>query len=185
MESKVTYKNQKFLMRTTKLSDKDDYYAAMNNLDEEVAYLTDSQVSYEKEVVDKYFINNLTDKSRYDFLIFEDDEILGEVVLNEIDEELKSAHFRICVFSSKNFNRGIGSFAMENILDFAFNKIKLHKVALEVFSFNPRAIKVYENHGFKREGVLRDAVMDKDKYADIICMGILEDEYSEKTAKLG
>ncbi len=179
MESEVIYKNAKYLMRTAKVSDKDNYYFGMNNLDEEVAYLTNSEDSYEKEIVDKYFINNLTDKSRYDFLIFEDDEILGEVVLNEIDEDLKSAHFRICVFSSKDFNKGIGTFAMENILDFAFCKINLHRVALEVFSFNKRAIAVYEKAGFKVEGRLRDAVLDKGKYADIICMSILESEYRQ------
>ena len=31
--------------------------------------------------------------------------------------------------------------------------------------------------GFKREGVLRDAVMDGDRYGDDILMSILEDEW--------
>ncbi len=48
---------------------------------------------------------------------------------------------------------------------------------LDVYSFNPRAEKVYLKAGFKREGVLRDAVMDGDKYADDILMSILEDEW--------
>ncbi len=179
MESEIFYKKENLLMRTAKKEDMDDYYTAMNSLDDEVAYLTDSNESYEKEVVDKYFINNLTDETRYDFLLFSGDEIVGEVVLNEIDKDLKSAHFRICIFSSKDFNKGFGSFGVKNILDFAFDKIKLHKVALEVFSFNPRAIKVYAKYGFKVEGRLRDAVLDKGKYADIICMGILESEYKK------
>lgn len=36
---------------------------------------------------------------------------------------------------------------------------------------------MYLKAGFKREGVLRDAVMDGDKYADDILMSILEDEW--------
>ena len=46
-----------------------------------------------------------------------------------------------------------------------------------MYSFNPRAESVYRKAGFKREGVLRDAVMDGDTYADDILMAILEDEW--------
>ena len=48
---------------------------------------------------------------------------------------------------------------------------------LDVFSFNPRARRVYEKAGFKVEGVLRDAMKDGDRYADDILMAILEDEW--------
>ena len=61
--------------------------------------------------------------------------------------------------------------------DFAFEVLKLHRLELDVFSFNPRARRVYEKAGFKVEGVLRDAVKDGDRYADDILMAILEDEW--------
>ena len=46
-----------------------------------------------------------------------------------------------------------------------------------MYSFNSRAEKTYLKAGFKREGVKRDAVIDGDKYADIILMSILENEW--------
>lgn len=46
-----------------------------------------------------------------------------------------------------------------------------------MYSFNPRAETVYLKAGFKREGVLRDVIMDGAKYADDILMSILEDEW--------
>jgi hypothetical protein len=49
----------------------------------------------------------------------------------------------------------------------------------DVYSFNPRAEKTYLKAGFKREGVLKDAVKDGDQYADDILMAILEDEWRE------
>lgn len=61
--------------------------------------------------------------------------------------------------------------------DFAFEELKLHRLELDVFSFNPRAEKTYLKAGFKREGVLRDAIIYDDKYADDILMSILEDEW--------
>ncbi len=42
-----------------------------------------------------------------------------------------------------------------------------------------RAEKCYLKAGFKREGVLRDAVLNGDEYADDILMSILEDEWRE------
>ena len=42
-----------------------------------------------------------------------------------------------------------------------------------------RAEKCYPKAEFKREGVLRDAVLNGDEYADDILMSILEDEWRE------
>lgn len=46
-----------------------------------------------------------------------------------------------------------------------------------MYSFNPRAERAYSNAGFKREGILRDAIKDGEQYADDILMAILEDEW--------
>ena len=63
----------------------------------------------------------------------------------------------------------------EYILGYAWKK------TLDTFSNRANSIiateKVYLKAGFKREGVLRDAIMDGDTYADDILMSILEDEW--------
>ena len=58
-------------------------------------------------------------------------------------------------------------------------KLKLHRLELDVFSFNSRAIKAYKKAGFKQEGVLRDGIKDGDEYADDVLMAILEDEWRD------
>ena len=55
--------------------------------------------------------------------------------------------------------------------------LKLHRLELDVFSFNHRAQRVYEKAGFQVEGVRKDAIMDGKQYADDIIMAILEDEW--------
>ncbi|GHN20606.1 hypothetical protein ME784_11210 [Lactobacillus delbrueckii] len=77
--------------------------------------------------------------------------------------------------------KGIGSWAVEVSRDFAFDQLHLHRLELDVFSFNLRAEKAYLRAGFKREGVLRDAVFDRGKYADDILMAILEDDWRKLT----
>lgn len=104
---------------------------------------------------------------------------MGETVINQIDWELRSGNFRIGLFHTGERGRGIGTWATEAIRDFAFERLKLHRLELDVFSFNPRAERVYLKAGFKREGVLRDAVLDGGQYGDAILMWILEDEWRE------
>lgn len=100
-------------------------------------------------------------------------------VLNEIDKTTRSANFRIALFHSTGCGKGIGSWVIQKTLEFAFECIHLHRVQLDVFSFNTRAIKAYEKAGFRYEGVLRDAIKDKEAYADDILMAILEDEWQK------
>ena len=64
--------------------------------------------------------------------------------------------------------------------EFAFESLKLHRLELDVFSFNIRAQKAYRKAGFKTEGVLRDAIWTGEDYADDILMAILEDEWRER-----
>lgn len=170
-----------FTMRTARQSDAEEYYEQnYNPLDKEVARLTGCKQSFTKDEVISFFLGSLNDDSRRFFLIISPDgKIIGESVINEIDRKTKSANFRIAVFRQNLMGKGIGSWATQTTQDFAFEVLKLHRLSLDVFSFNVRAEKCYLKAGFKREGVLRDAVLNGNEYADDILMSILEDEWRE------
>ena len=55
----------------------------------------------------------------------------------------------------------------------------LHRLELDVFSFNPRARRVYEKLGFQVEGVRRQAIPDGDGWGDDILMAMLEEEWRQ------
>ncbi|MEG0527858.1 GNAT family N-acetyltransferase [Amedibacillus sp. YH-ame6] len=168
-----------YFIRLAKAEDITNYYEQnFNPLDKEVARLTGSKEVFTKEEVTSFFLKSLEDSARYLFLIIAPDgSIIGESVINEIDWDLRCANFRIGLFHRNVRGKGIGTWAIEVTRDFAFEKLKIHRLELDVYSFNPRAEKAYLKVGFKREGVLRDAVKDGDKYADVILMSILEDEW--------
>jgi len=63
------------------------------------------------------------------------------------------------------------------VLDFAFERLNLHKVYLTVDADNPSAIRSYNKAGFKKDGVLRDEVYKNGQYVDRILMSILKHEY--------
>ena len=109
-----------------------------------------------------------------------DDSLIGEVVLNEYDPELRKANVRLLSLAQFR-GRGYGREAMSLVMKFAFTPapegLGLNRLELHVLSINPRAKMLYESLGFIQEGVLRDAAKDGDTFCDVIVMSILEDEY--------
>ena len=174
-----TWTKDGYTLRLAQASDSEEYYNQnFNPLDAEVARLTGCKSKFTHDEVVNFFLQCIESDDRYDFLIIAPDRrIIGESVINEIDWEARSANFRICIFHSNERGKGIGSWAVKMTRDFAFEKLKLHRLELDVFSFNPRAEKAYLAAGFKREGVLRDAIRNGEEYADDILMAILEDEW--------
>ena len=72
-----------------------------------------------------------------------------------------------------NRGRGYGTQATRLVLGYAFETVGLHRVSLEVYSFNPRAQHVYETCGFRVEGRQREALRWDGEWHDAIVMGIL------------
>lgn len=181
MNQTKAWEKDGYRMRLAQPADVNSYYAQnYNPLDPEAARLTGCKKAFSKEEVDSFFLKSLTEADRRFFLIFSPDgQIIGESVINEIDWDLRSANFRICIYRPAERGKGIGTWAVETTRDFAFEELKLHRLELNVFSFNPRAIQAYQKAGFQREGVLRDAIMDGEQYADDILMAILEDEWKQ------
>lgn len=103
--------------------------------------------------------------------------VVGEVVLNEWDEGNNSCNFRTLIGPSGR-GRGLGTEATRLILGYGFEVLGLHRISLDVFSFNPRAQRVYEKVGFVREGVAREAFRWEDDWIDGISMSILDREWA-------
>ena len=68
------------------------------------------------------------------------------------------------------------------MLRFAFEELNLHRVELEVYDFNPRAMRCYEKAGFRLEGTRRQAHFHQGAYHDVHLMGILRDEFHPRVA---
>lgn len=181
VEKNCTWEKNGFVIRLARKEDAEDYFAQNYcPLDKELARLTGCKYSFTKEEVVSFFLKSIEGGDRYFFLIIAPDgRIVGESVVNEIDWDLRRANFRIAIYHPAERGQGIGTWAAEMTRDFAFEELKLHRLELDVYSFNPRAERAYLKVGFKREGVLKDAVMDNGKYADDILMAILEDEWRE------
>lgn len=178
---KASWVKDGYTMRLVEPGDAENYYEQnFNPLDPEAARLTGCKSAFTREEVLAFIDRAVRDPEQYLFLVIAPDgRIIGESVINEIDLRLRRANFRTGIYQAAERGKGIGTWIVETTRDFAFAQLKLHRLELDVFSFNPRAARVYEKCGFRREGVLRDAVLDGDRYGDDILMAILEDEWKQ------
>ena len=55
----------------------------------------------------------------------------------------------------------------------------MNRVTLNVFEYNPRAIRSYEKSGFQHEGRVRGGLLKDGQRWDMIYMGILREEWLE------
>lgn len=103
---------------------------------------------------------------------------MGEAVLNEWDPGNQSCSFRILIGPAGR-GRGLGTEATRLIVQYGFERLGLHRISLEVYSFNPRARRAYEKAGFRAEGVLRESLKYGEEWIDATVMSILAREWSE------
>ena len=178
-ESVPVWRRDGYTLRMARPEDAESYYAQnFNPLDPEAARLTGCRADFSREEVVSFFTVCTGDPERYDLLLIDPaGRIVGESVLNEMNPELGSANFRICLFHPGERGKGIGSWVIRTTRDFAFETLRLRRLELDVFSFNPRAIRAYEAAGFVREGVLRQVIRDGDGYGDDILMAMLEEDW--------
>lgn len=92
----------------------------------------------------------------------------------------QDAFVGIGIGESEYWGKGYGTEAMKLILRYGFLELNLHRVSLNVFSYNERAILSYQKNGFKIEGRSVN-IMERDgQFWDIVWMGILKDEWVER-----
>ncbi|WP_129669690.1 GNAT family N-acetyltransferase [Phytoactinopolyspora endophytica] len=145
--------------------------------DPEVLRLTGTHTVFTREQIERWCATRADQEDRLDMAI-EDvhtGEYAGELSLNGIDTDNESAGFRIALISEFQ-GQGFGPESTRLILSYAFDVIGLHRVQLEVFSFNEPAIRSYEKCGFVLEGRMRDALLWDGQHHDTLIMGILRSE---------
>ena len=174
---KPTLRGRTVHLRPLAAGDADAMYAAVRS--EEGNRLTGTQRTFTREQMARWCERVAEAEARVDCAIVsaDDGRFLGEVVLNDIDDTNRSANFRIALAGTEHYGKGYGTEAARLMLAYGFERLRLHRVELEVFAFNTRAVHVYEKLGFRREGVRREVLFMDGCYHDAIVMGLLRREY--------
>lgn len=103
--------------------------------------------------------------------------IKGLVTLASIDWAARSAELHIMIGREADRGKGLGTFAVTEMLRHAFRDLGLHRVELEALVGNDRAVHVYEKCGFQSEGVRREAAYKDGAWVDLCHMAVLDSEW--------
>jgi len=78
------------------------------------------------------------------------------------------------------WGQGYGTDALIALCAFGFAHQGLHRVFLHVIADNTAAVRCYEKAGFHHEGRLRGHRYHEGRYWDVLCMGLLREEFRDK-----
>ena len=123
-----------------------------------------------------------SDPTTHAFVIrtLSNDLLIGEIALDGIQWIHGDTFVGIGIGNREYWGCGYGTDAMRVILRYAFHELNLHRVSLNVYAYNARAIRSYEKIGFTYEGRSRQVINRDGQRVDLIFMGILREEWEAR-----
>lgn len=176
---KPTIVGTAIVLRPVRVIDEDHLWADLHDAD--AIRFTGTHATFTHEQIIDWCATRGSQDDRLDLAVTDivTGQWLGEVVINDWEPDNRACGFRIALSASAR-NRGLGTEATRLLVDYVFDEIDepapIHRLALEVYHFNERAIAVYEKVGFVREGVRRGALFWDGEFHDAISMSILRSD---------
>lgn len=104
---------------------------------------------------------------------------IGNIKLHRINWVDRHAEFGRLIGDSDARAKGYGSEVVQLILNYAFQRLNLHKVFAKCLAFNQAAIRSNEKNGLIVESVLKEFQYVEGKYEDVVIMGINRKTYRQ------
>lgn len=104
----------------------------------------------------------------------EKEDKVGFILLGN-DEQNRSLEFRRMVVNPKG--KGIGRQCLQLVKKYCFECLNYHRLWLDVFEFNHRAIHLYKSEGFVEEGKLIQCLYIEGQFHNLLILSMLRSEY--------
>ena len=134
---------------------------------------------YTSEDIEKWILFHNSNSDEVLFVIEDRDagKLIGHVGLYKIDRIAKKTEIGILIADDDSRGKGFGTKTTMLMIDYAFDKLGMHKVTAEVLSENLPSIAMFKKCGFSVDGCLRDDIFKNERYYDVLSMSILKEEF--------
>ena len=146
-----------------------EYLRLMDSVPARPRSATSVKEGMEKEPEDNLFFFHIR--------ALDDDRLLGSIDVQVDSWPHGDGWIGIDIGERAEWGKGYGTDAMQVMLRYAFTELNLHRVSLNVFEYNTRAIRSYAKTGFREEGRARDFLHRDGRRWDLIYMGLLREEW--------
>ncbi len=103
-------------------------------------------------------------------------EIIGMMSIRDIDSQNKSGEVGYWI-GRKYWKQGLGSEALQLMIRFGFNKLKLKRLCAKVLHPNRASASLLVKYGFVLEGRMRKDCFKYGKWYDHLIFGLLREDY--------
>jgi UDP-4-amino-4,6-dideoxy-N-acetyl-beta-L-altrosamine N-acetyltransferase len=156
---------------------------AWRNMPEVGKYMYSDHVITPEEH-DRWFQRIESDPSCRYWIIVCDSEDVGLVNLYAIDQRNRRCYWAFYIISPNVRGKGVGSLAEYFIFNYVFEELKLNKLCCEVLAFNQPVVDMHKSFGFVQEGLFRKHVFKQEQPHDVVCLGLLREEWDASKARL-
>lgn len=129
---------------------------------------------YERIVIDK---RNL----RFIIEVLDTGDAIGMCSLTEIDWKNRSAVTAIKLKKSAPKRKGYASDALFSLMQYAFEELQFYRLSCEIMEYNSASIALHKRCGALQEGLKRGAVYKNGNYHNVICYGVLYEDFLRAT----
>lgn len=155
------------------------YHAWISNL-ETTQYLSEagSAPTLDEEI--EWYDRTIRTDNQQTFTIYALPEFqpIGTVNLHQINHKHRKANMGIMIGEPAMRGRGLGTEAVELILDYGFNALSLHSIWLTTYDFNAAGRRAYLKAGFTEVGRRRQCRFHTGRFWDEIHMDIIAEEFT-------
>lgn len=179
----IKFETERLIIRDNKLSDIEDHHRLMSD-PEVMNYLQDIQThSYEASLENlKFSIEESKKRGRkcYFFAMTnkETERFIGSIGFTIVDLEEEKGKAEIGYFILKEFwGKGYTCEAVTKLIDFAFQKLELHKLTIGCTKENANSEKIMVKQGFRKEAHFLEHTYHNGVWKDRVEYGLLRSEW--------
>lgn len=131
----------------------------------------------------EWFFNYKKDSNKKFFTIIYNNQPIGFMGLSNINNVHNNCDLFIAIGEDNFRGKGLGVYSLNWLLNYGFNKLKLHKINLGVIPDNKSAVNLYKKFGFKVEGTMMEEVRYNNKYYNFLSMALFRKDYKKLNLK--
>ena len=121
----------------------------------------------------------------FEIHLAEDGRYIGNIGLKSISWIHRKAELGISIGDKREWGKGYGFDAIVTCLRYAFDTLGLHTVRIRAHQDHARGLALYRRVGFVETGRERETVFQDGRFADYVCLDIIDREFRERYGAAG
>lgn len=164
-----TLKGKNIYLRALEPNDLEFVYAVEN--DESIWNVSNTQTPYSRFLIRQYLENahqDIYEAKQLRLAICKDQDFpaIGLIDLFDFDPKNNRAGIGILILNQDNRNSGVGSEALELLLNYAFTHLNLHQLYANIDTENEISISLFTKFGFQKIGIKKQWNLVNGTYKD-------------------